>query len=213
MRIKLTTQVESDLLDMDDFLNDKKFLLFLERLSRSKIKCYSSAKQVSHVTAQHRSGTDDRCLLSIFWGWIIGKKALDTTCFLDFGQAHGLSGLNNTKRFMPSFRQTPEPQPRTLLTGYLRSSISRSGPSALFGCTWDSPVDLSGARRPSLQNSHHFGGESRSTGVSAAQFSLCVQAMCLHGHRAYVLFPCACVPQRPAMRPLACDVWPQFNNQ
>lgn len=41
VRIKLTTQVESDLLDMDDFLNDKKFLLFLERLSRSKIKCYS----------------------------------------------------------------------------------------------------------------------------------------------------------------------------
>ena len=47
VRIKLTTQVESDLLDMDDFLNDKKFLLFLERLSRSKIKCYSTERSTA----------------------------------------------------------------------------------------------------------------------------------------------------------------------
>lgn len=69
VRIKLTTQVESDLLDMDDFLNDKKFLLFLERLSRSKIKCYSSAKQVSMLLRSIAAERmDDRCLLSIFWG-------------------------------------------------------------------------------------------------------------------------------------------------
>lgn len=74
VRIKLTTQVESDLLDMDDFLNDKKFLLFLERLSRSKIKCYSSAKQVSMLL---RSIAAERMIgvyYPYFGGWIIGKE-------------------------------------------------------------------------------------------------------------------------------------------
>ena len=74
VRIKLTTQVESDLLDMDDFLNDKKFLLFLERLSRSKIKCYSSAKQVSMLL---RSIAAER-MISVYYpyfgGWIIRKE-------------------------------------------------------------------------------------------------------------------------------------------
>ena len=74
VRIKLTTQVESDLLDMDDFLNDKKFLLFLERLSRSKIKCYSSAKQVSMLL---RSIAAERMIgvyYPYFGGWIIRKE-------------------------------------------------------------------------------------------------------------------------------------------
>lgn len=72
VRIKLTTQAESGLLDMDDFLNDKKFLLFLERLSRSKIKCYGSAKQVSMLLRSIAA----ECMTEVYFpylgGWIKG---------------------------------------------------------------------------------------------------------------------------------------------
>lgn len=74
VRIKLTTQVESDLLDMVDFLNDKKFLLFLERLSRSKIKCYSSAKQVAMLLRSIAAEQMIGVYYPYFGGWIIGKE-------------------------------------------------------------------------------------------------------------------------------------------
>lgn len=70
VHIKLTTQAESSLLDIDDFLSDKKFLLFLERLSHSTINLYGSAKRVSMLLRSIATRCMTKSSFPYFGGWI-----------------------------------------------------------------------------------------------------------------------------------------------
>lgn len=70
IRFKLTNQAETGQIDMEDFLNDKKFLLFLERLSRSRIVVYSSAKQVSMLLRSIAMEAITQVYYPYFGGWL-----------------------------------------------------------------------------------------------------------------------------------------------
>ena len=74
VRFKLTNQAETDQIDWDDFLNDKKFLLFLERLSRSQINVYGSTKQVSMLLRSIAMEAITRVYFPYFGGWLESER-------------------------------------------------------------------------------------------------------------------------------------------
>ena len=84
VRFKLTNQAETGQIDWDDFLNDKKFLLFLERLSRSRINVYGSAKQVSILLRSIAMEKIIRVYFPYFGGWLESEGSLHYYTFHGF---------------------------------------------------------------------------------------------------------------------------------
>lgn len=56
--IRVSTQEEPGLIDREDFWNDKKWISFLERISRTKITIYGSVKRVSHPVQRDQHPDD-----------------------------------------------------------------------------------------------------------------------------------------------------------
>lgn len=69
IRIKVSTQEEPSQIDWDDFWNDKKWLVFLEQASRSKIRIYNSVKQIALLLRSIANEKMRDVFVPYFGGW------------------------------------------------------------------------------------------------------------------------------------------------
>lgn len=69
IQVKVSAQEKPDLIDWDDFWNDKKWLAFLEQASRTKIKIYSSVKQIALLLRSIANEKMRAVLVPYFGGW------------------------------------------------------------------------------------------------------------------------------------------------
>lgn len=68
--IKVSTQEKPGLIDWDDFLDDKKWLVFLEQVSRTQIKIYGSTKRIALLLRSIANESMTRRFVPYFGGWI-----------------------------------------------------------------------------------------------------------------------------------------------
>lgn len=69
IQVKVSAQEKTDLIDWDDFWNDKKWLAFLEQASRTKIKIYSSVKQIALLLRSIANEKMRDVFVPYFGGW------------------------------------------------------------------------------------------------------------------------------------------------
>lgn len=74
IRVKVSAQEEPDLIDWDDFWNDKKWLAFLEQVSRTKITIYGSVKRVAVLLRSIANECMAQCYISCLGGWVRKKN-------------------------------------------------------------------------------------------------------------------------------------------
>lgn len=70
IRVKVSTQEKPDLIDWDDFWNDKKWLAFLEQISRTKITIYGSVKRVAVLLRSVANECMAQCYVPYLGGWV-----------------------------------------------------------------------------------------------------------------------------------------------
>ena len=70
IRIKVSAREEPGLIDWDDFWNDKKWLAFLEQVSRTKITIYGSVKRVALLLRSIANEKMTNLFVPYFGGWI-----------------------------------------------------------------------------------------------------------------------------------------------
>lgn len=70
IRIKVSAREELGLIDWDDFWNDKKWLAFLEQISRTKIKIYGTVKQVALLLRSIANEIITDLFVPYFGGWV-----------------------------------------------------------------------------------------------------------------------------------------------
>lgn len=67
--IRVSTQEEPGLIDWEDFWNDKKWLAFLEQVSRTKITIYGSVKRVAFLLRSIANECMAQCYVPYLGGW------------------------------------------------------------------------------------------------------------------------------------------------
>lgn len=67
--IRVSTQEEPGLIDREDFWNDKKWISFLERISRTKITIYGSVKRVALLLRSIANECMAQCYVPYLGGW------------------------------------------------------------------------------------------------------------------------------------------------
>ena len=70
IQVKVSAQEKPDLIDWDDFWNDKKWLAFLEQISRTKITIYGSVKRVAVLLRSIANECMAQCYVPYLGGWI-----------------------------------------------------------------------------------------------------------------------------------------------
>ena len=70
IQVKVSTQEKPDLIDWDDFWNDKKWLAFLEQISRTKITIYGSVKRVAVLLRSVANECMAQCYVPYLGGWV-----------------------------------------------------------------------------------------------------------------------------------------------
>lgn len=87
--IKVSTQEEPGLIDWEDFWNDKKWISFLERISRTQIKIYGSVKRVALLLRSMANESMTQSFVPYLGGW--GREN-DRCCY------HVFSGFRTSAR-------------------------------------------------------------------------------------------------------------------
>ena len=70
IQVKVSVQEKPDLIDWDDFWNDKKWLAFLEQISRTKITIYGSVKRVAVLLRSIANECMAQCYVPYLGGWV-----------------------------------------------------------------------------------------------------------------------------------------------